>query len=163
MKSIMPNRDVQGWLIILALTVISLFLQEHLTWMSKYPKNLIVPFADWLNFWMEILIKYLGWFFLSISWLLEWPIKGAQWLLHSLPWVVIVFLISLTAYIASGWRLAFFTLLATFYMVVIGYWEESMNTLALVMISVPLAIIIGFGIGIWGFYSKKAERVIMPT
>ena len=47
-------------------------------------------------------------------------------------------------------------------MVLIGYWEESMNTLALVIISVPMAIIIGFGLGIWGFYSKRAEKIIMP-
>ena len=100
MKSLTSNRDLQGWLVIFTLTIISLALQERLAWMSTYPKDLIFPFADWLNFLMEILIKYLGWFFLSISWLLEWPIKGAQWLLHSLPWVVIVFLVSLTAYIS---------------------------------------------------------------
>ena len=162
MNVLTSNRNLQGWFSILVLTFISLVLQEHLAWMSQYPSDLIMPFADWLNFLMEMLIKYLGWIFLSISWLLEWPIKGAQWLLHSLPWVVIVFLIGLTAYVASGWRLALFSISATLYMVVIGYWEESMNTLALVVISVPLAIIIGFGIGIWGFYSKKAERIIMP-
>jgi glycine betaine/proline transport system permease protein len=162
MNVLTSNRNLQGWFSILVLTSISLVLQEHLAWMSQYPSDLIMPFADWLNFLMEMLIKYLGWIFLSISWLLEWPIKGAQWLLHSLPWVVIVFLIGLTAYVASGWRLALFSISATLYMVVIGYWEESMNTLALVVISVPLAIIIGFGIGIWGFYSKKAERIIMP-
>ena len=55
-----------------------------------------------------------------------------------------------------------FTFFAITYMVVIGYWEESMNTLALVIISVPMAIIIGFGLGIWGFYSKRAEKIIMP-
>ena len=47
-------------------------------------------------------------------------------------------------------------------MVLIGYWEESMNTLALVIISVPMAIFIGFGLGVWGFFSKRAEKVIMP-
>ena len=162
MKSLILNRNLQGWFLVLFLTFISLALQKHLVWMSKYPTDLIIPFADWLNFVMEILIKHLGWFFLGISWLLEWPIKGAQWILHSLPWIVIVFLICLTAYIASGWRLTLFSISATIYMVIIGYWEESMNTLALVVISVPMAIIIGFGIGIWGFYSKKAEKIIMP-
>ena len=111
---------------------------------------------------MEKFIEQFGWFFLSISWLLSWPIIGAQWLLHSLPWIVVIFLVCFIAYLSSGVRLALFTLSATFYMVLIGYWEESMNTLALVIISVPMAIFIGFGLGVWGFFSKRAEKVIMP-
>lgn len=38
-----------------------------------------------------------------------------------------------------------------------------MNTLSLVAISVPFAILTGFLFGVWGFYSHRAERVIMPT
>ena len=82
--------------------------------------------------------------------------------MHSLPWIVVIFLVCFIAFLSSGVRLALFTLSATFYMVLIGYWEESMNTLALVIISVPMAIFIGFGLGVWGFFSKRAEKVIMP-
>ena len=162
MKSTIFEKNTLSWIVIILITIVLLFFQDKWDWISKYPKELIVPVSDWINFSMEKFIDKFGWFFLNISWLLSWPIIGAQWLLHSVPWVVIIFLVTFTAYLSSGLKLALFTLSASFYMVLIGYWEESMNTLALVIISVPMAIIIGFGLGIWGFYSKRAEKIIMP-
>ena len=162
MKSTIFEKNTLSWIVIIFITIALLFFQDKWDWISKYPKELIVPVSDWINFSMEKFIDKFGWFFLNISWLLSWPIIGAQWLLHSIPWVVIIFLVTFTAYLSSGLKLALFTLSASFYMVLIGYWEESMNTLALVIISVPMAIIIGFGLGIWGFYSKRAEKIIMP-
>ena len=162
MKNSIFEKNTLAWIGIIFITLILLIFQDKWGWASKYPKELIVPFSDWINFSMEKFIEQFGWFFLSISWLLSWPIIGAQWLLHSLPWIVVIFLVCFIAYLSSGVRLALFTLSATFYMVLIGYWEESMNTLALVIISVPMAIFIGFGLGVWGFFSKRAEKVIMP-
>ncbi len=162
MKSIIFEKNTLSWIVIILITIVLLFFQDKWDWISKYPKELIVPVSDWINFSMEKFIDKFGWFFLNISWLLSWPIIGAQWLLHSVPWVVVIFLVTFIAYLSSGLKLALFTLSASFYMVLIGYWEESMNTLALVIISVPMAIIIGFGLGIWGFYSKRAEKIIMP-
>ena len=162
MKSTIFEKNTLSWIVIILITIVLLFFQDQLDWISKYPKELIVPVSDWINFSMEKFIDKFGWFFLNISWLLSWPIIGAQWLLHSVPWVVIIFLVTFTAYLSSGLKLALFTLSASFYMVLIGYWDESMNTLALVIISVPMAIFIGFGLGVWGFFSKRAEKVIMP-
>ena len=162
MKSTIFEKNTLSWIVIILITIVLLFFQDKWVWISKYPKELIVPVSDWINFSMEKFIDKFGWFFLNISWLLSWPIIGAQWLLHSVPWVVIIFLVTFTAYLSSGLKLALFTLSASFYMVLIGYWDESMNTLALVIISVPMAIFIGFGLGVWGFFSKRAEKVIMP-
>ena len=162
MKSTIFEKNTLSWIVIILITIVLLFFQDKWDWISKYPKELIFPVSDWINFSMEKFIDKFGWFFLNISWLLSWPIIGAQWLLHSVPWVVIIFLVTFTAYLSSGLKLALFTLSASFYMVLIGYWDESMNTLALVIISVPMAIFIGFGLGVWGFFSKRAEKVIMP-
>ena len=162
MKSTIFEKNTLSWIVVIFITIVLLFFQDKWDWISKYPKELIVPVSDWINFSMEKFIDKFGWFFLNISWLLSWPIIGAQWILHSVPWVVVIFLVTFTAYLSSGLKLALFTLSASFYMVLIGYWEESMNTLALVIISVPMAIILGFGLGIWGFYSKRAEKIIIP-
>ncbi len=150
------------WLVVIAITLICIALQDQWGWLSKYPQAWTVPFSDWLNIIINWMIKHLGWFFLGFSWLLEWPIKAVRWVLQSLPWGVTAFVFCVIAYVASGWRLALFTLCSLLYMVVIGYWDESMNTLSLVAISVPLAILTGFIFGVWGFHSNRAERVIMP-
>lgn len=162
MRSAILEKKTLNWIAIILITTIFLIFKEEWSWSTKYPKELIVPISDWINFLMEKFVNKFGWFFLNISWVLSWPITAAQWLLHSLPWVVIIFLVTFTAYLSAGLKLALFTLCSTFYMVLIGYWEESMNTLSLVIISVPMAVSIGFGLGVWGHFSKRAEKIIMP-
>lgn len=157
------DRNRLHWLGVVGVTLFCLAMRGDWEWMAKYPDNLIVPISDWLNVIMDWVVDNVGWFFLGVSWLLEWPIKAVRWLLHSLPWAVTVFLVCTVAYAASGWRLAAFALGAALYVLVIGYWGESMNTLSLVAISVPMAILAGFAFGVWGFFSKRAERVIVPV
>ena len=156
------DRSTLHWLGVICVTLVCLALQSEWAWMAKYPKHLVVPLSTWLNAIMDWTVEYFGWFFLGISWLLEWPIKAVRYVLNALPWSVTMFVFCVVAWAASGWKLAVFTFGSLLYMLVFGYWTESMNTLSLVAISVPFAIIVGFGFGIWGFFSTRAERVIMP-
>jgi glycine betaine/proline transport system permease protein len=48
-------------------------------------------------------------------------------------------------------------------MVAVDYWTESMNTLSMVAITVPLSVAIGFGVGVIAFKFPRAERVIIPA
>ncbi len=156
------DRNSLHWLGVIAITLVCLALQGEWVWMAEYPKDLILPLSDWLNAVMDWIVDYFGWFFLGISWALEWPIKAVRFILNALPWSVTTFLFCTVAWAASGWKLAAFTLFSMLYMLVTGYWSESMNTLSLVAISVPLAILVGFAFGVWGFFSDRAARVIMP-
>jgi glycine betaine/proline transport system permease protein len=112
---------------------------------------------------MDWCVDNFGPFFRAFSAALDVPMTAIRDLLNWLPWSVTLALLTYIGYVVSGWRLALFTFLAILYMVVIGYWSESMNSLALVVISVPMAVGIGFGLGTLAFYSKRAERIISPT
>ena len=162
MKSLI-KQDVFQWSFVIIITIIFLLMQNQFSWIKEYPKDYVIPLSAILNFGMNWVVEYFGWFFKGISWFLEWPIKWVRILLHLLPWTVTVFLFCLVSYIASGWLLVLFTLLSTLYMVIIGYWIESMNSFSLVAISVPMAVLIGFAVGTWGFFSEKAERIIRPS
>jgi len=157
------DRGLIHWFGVIAATLVCLAIQGEVAWLKNYPESMVIPLGDWLNLFMDWFVDLFGWFFHGIARLLEWPIKATQWLLQSLPWAVILFLFCVVAHAASGWKLVAFTLSATLYMLLVGYWEESMNSLALVAISVPMAVTVGFALGVWGFYSHRAERLIMPT
>ena len=157
------ERSFLHWVGVIGLTLVSIKLADRWDWMTEYPDKLILPVSDVLNAMMNWTVENLGWFFMGISWLLEWPIWAMQQILNGLPWAVSIFLFCVIAFAATGVRLALFTLCATLYMVVIGYWDQSMNSLSLVAISVPMAILVGFAVGVWGFFSQRAERAIMPT
>ena len=111
---------------------------------------------------MDWFIEVFRWLFGAMSWLLEWPMVGLQALLQWLPWSATKAGFAFLAYVAGGRRLAIFTVAALFYMVATGYWAESMNTMALVGVSVPLAVALGFGLGVWGYRSDRAEKIIQP-
>ncbi len=156
------SRSTVGWAALIAATLILLALRGQAGWLVDFPKTWTLPLTPWLNDLMKEVVEQIGWLFRAISDVLAVPLKGIQHLLLWLPWSVIIVVIAVAAHAASGWGLVAFSLVALGYMVVVGYWDKSMNSLSLVAVSVPLAIIIGFGFGVWGFMSKRSERWIMP-
>ena len=138
------------------------FLGGLPAWIAKYPSALNKPVVAVINTAMEWFVETFRWLFASVSTALGWPMTALQVTLQWLPWPATLGGFTVLAYVAGGRRLAIFTAAALSYMVVTGYWAESMNTLALVGVSVPLAMAIGFGLGVWGYRSERAERVIQP-
>ena len=65
--AIFKNKTL-SWIGIILITVIFLIFKEEWSWSTKYPKELIIPFSDWINFLMEKFVSKFGWFFLNISW-----------------------------------------------------------------------------------------------
>ncbi|MEE3282182.1 MAG: ABC transporter permease subunit, partial [Pseudomonadota bacterium] len=59
--------------------------------------------------------------------------------------------------------LAVFTAFAMFYMVITGYWLPSMNTLGIVLTSIPLAIGIGFVMAVAAYKSRRINAIVQPT
>ena len=151
------------WFGLIALTLVFLALRESAAWLIAFPDNWVVPFTDWLNVFMDWSVENFGPAFRAFSAAVDIPMTAVRELLNWLPWSVTLTLFTFAGYAVSGWRLAAFTFFAILYMVVIGYWGESMNSLALVAISVPMAVGIGFTLGALAFFSKRAERLITPT
>lgn len=150
------------WLGLAALTLVLHLLTDSLGFLVIYPDALVLSPTVVMNAAMGWFTDSFGPLFKAIGWLLEWPVEAAQWILQGLPWAVTAAIFSLAALVASGPRLACFVVFAMLYMAGIGYWVESMNSLAIVLISVPMAIAVGFGFGVCGFYSVRARRVILP-
>ena len=131
-------------------------------WLSAPPAVARKPIVDAVNVAMAWFVDTFKWPFETVAWLLGWPMAGLQGLLQWLPWSATLAAFTALAFFASGRRLAIFTAAALLYMVVTGYWAQSMNTLALVGVAVPLAVGLGFGLGVWGYRSDRASRVLGP-
>ena len=151
------------WFAILGLTLGLLALRETAPWLIIFPNEWVVPIVSVLNAIMTWVVDTTGAFFRAVSGALDIPMAAVRNLLTWLPWSVSVFIIVVIAYAASGWKLAVFTAFSVSYMLVVGLWIESMNSLALVAVSVPLAVFLGFAIGTAGFFYPRAERAIMVT
>ncbi len=151
------------WVGMIALTLAMLAMSDAAKWLIDYPEAWVVPITPWLNAFMDWTVAVFGPAFRAFSTAMDVPMSAMREFLNWLPWSVTLVLLTFAAYAVSGVNLAIFTFLAVLYMVVIGYWPESMNSLSLVAISVPMAVAIGFSLGALAFFSDRAERIIKPV
>lgn len=115
-------------------------------------------------------------FFDGITFIIEGFVKGFQTLLLYPHPLVIIGLLGVLAYVfsagprfvfkKSGWKagrgISIFTVLGLLLLWAMGYWEETMQTLALVISSAILALILGIPLGIWAARSDTVEKIVRP-
>lgn len=162
-----PRRRLEAnqiaWLATGALLVALFVLRYYVPWIAQPPAELHLPIAEVFNVFMDWFVVTFKPVFRVVQLILKVPMDAFHFLLHWLPWPATIALIAIAAHFAGGWRLVLFSTLSLLYMVVIGYWDESMNTLALVAVAVPLSLLIGLAVGIAGHQSHRAQRVILPV
>ena len=89
-------------------------------------------------------------------------INGFQHILFGIPFYLTIAAMVLLAWMKAGRGVAVFTLLGLLLIYGMGFWEATMQTLALVLSSTCLALIVGVPIGVWTANSNRAEKVIHP-
>ena len=102
-------------------------------------------------------------FFASITAALREVLNLIEALFIGVPWPVAAALIVALAWRAAGWRVGLFSVAALAYLGLFGYWEKSMSTLALVMASALLCIVIGTPIGIWCGKDARVYAAVKPV
>ncbi|MBM7691346.1 glycine betaine/proline transport system substrate-binding protein [Peribacillus deserti] len=124
-----------------------------------FPK---IPLARWVDVFVEKITDIFGGFFEGISNGIEFVMESIVNVLNYGPnWVLILILSALAFYI-SRWGLALFTLIGLLLIDNLGYWDATIDSLALVLSSVIITIIIGLPLGIWAARSDTARSIITP-
>lgn len=155
--------EVIVWAVAAIVVIASLTWRSSESWVTDYPTAWTLPVADWINLFMDWLVERSRWFFRGVAWMLGWPMTWIQDLLHWLPWPATIAIFAGLAQFVGGWRLTCFTTIALLYMAIFGYWSQSMNTLTLVFMAIPLAGGVGLFLGIWAFRSPRVESVMKPA
>jgi glycine betaine/proline transport system permease protein len=102
------------------------------------------------------------WIFDPISDFINNTLSLAEDILLWLPWVVIVAAVYLLALKAGGQKIALLCTAGLLYMGLVGLWDESMETLALMMVSVVISLAIGIPLGILASFNDRFEAAIRP-
>jgi glycine betaine/proline transport system permease protein len=128
-----------------------LALMDDAPWLVAYPKSWEVPLASWLNWVADGVVPVLQPLFRAIAAVLDAPMRALRTALAWLPWPAVMMAVTALAFRAGGKRLALFAVAALAYILLAGYWRASMNTLALVLLAVPISLIGGFILGVVGY------------
>ena len=143
-----PSSGVLAALAALLAGALCLALEPVAPWLVRFPENWTLPTTDWVGAFLE-------WFLTGIkpvarwfSWLLGYPMLWANTALGQTPWPLVIGVATALGWYLGGLPMAALGLGGLGFVLLSGYWAESMNTLALVAVSVPLALIVGGCIGV---------------
>ena len=165
--------------------------QDYWSWAVKYPKSWVLPLKQDITRFMKWLINDLSFglftfkeFTRSIAWVLEWPLAFAKALLSEgfkiplgvdaagdeifyqtppLSWIALIAVLTFFAFHIKDRALALLVCLCFVYLAVFGQWESAMTTLSSIVVAVPLGVIGGLFLGIWGYRSRRAEVAMTPV
>lgn len=102
------------------------------------------------------------WFFDPIKNSINTSVKSLESALRDSPWPVIMLLAFWLGLKANGLRLALFCALSFLFMGIMDLWKESMQTLALMGVSVAISLLIGIPLGIVSALNDKFKAFIRP-
>ena len=83
--------------------------------------------------------------------------------LSRMTWLGVVTLAAAIAGVLAGWRMALLAAIGFLSFGVLGFWEASLETLALIMISVAIAVGFGIPLGIWAGRHPVVESALRPV
>ncbi len=149
------------WCGILLLGLICLALKTRTPWIAAFPKDWTLPLAAAVNAVSDTLVPLLQPTFRSVSAMLDWPMRAVREGLAWLPWPAVMLATAALTFKAGGTRLAAFSIIALGYMLLAGYWPQSMNTLSLVVLAVPISAVSGFALGVLGFRYPRAKAALL--
>lgn len=124
-----------------------------------FPK---LPLDEWIEVIVDGLDEHLGFVFDLISAAIGGTVDLFNAILTGLPFWLVIILFVLIAYRAGRWTMALFTFIGLLLIQNLGYWEHSMETLALVLTAALISVVIGIPMGIWCAKNESVQKVVTP-
>ncbi len=123
-----------------------------------------IPIGDWAETVFGWLQSNGGWFFDGMAMVMEALIEGILWVLQSPPeLLVIAAFVALTWAIQRGWKLPLFIGLGFLFIVNQGYWEETTESLTLVLSACVVCMGVGVPVGIAAAHRPRLYAWMRPV
>ncbi len=122
----------------------------------------VIPLDSWVSQFVDWLVENYRDFFQSLKWPVDQTLNGLDMGLNWLHPLIIIALISFAAYRFSGKGLAIFSVVTLTLIGLLGLWEDTMTTLAMVLSSVVFCALVGIPLGIWAGRSDRFETALRP-
>src|SRR5699024_6195751 len=126
---------------------------------TLFPK---LPLAQWVESFVDFLTNSLSVVFDTITAVLEFITENFVLLLEFVPPLLLIVLIALLAWWVVNWKLGLFALIGLGLINNLGYWPETIETIALVLVSVVISMVVGIPIGIWMSQKGAVQAIITP-
>lgn len=163
MKTALGGIGARAALITLAVSIACLIAAPYAPWLVKYPAGWTLPIIAWVGDWLGAFLNAVKPAARMLSAALFYPMWAANWLLTSTPWPIVIAAVTALGWYIRGARMAALGLVGLGFVLASGYWNEGMVTLALVFVSVPLALAMGLAIGILAYENPRLKSIVQAT
>jgi ABC-type proline/glycine betaine transport system permease subunit/ABC-type proline/glycine betaine transport system substrate-binding protein len=121
-----------------------------------------IPLAEWVDVLVNWIVTYFQPFFSYFSNITEDLLDNLVKVLGIGPSWVLIGLFTLLAFYTSRWTVGLFSLIGLLLINNLGLWDATVSTLALVLSSVVITILIGIPIGVWASQNERVRQVVTP-
>ncbi len=129
---------------------------------TSFPKSLRDVTGDAIDTGTKWLTTKGDWLFdgikNAITYALNYIEDGLKWL----PWPALVLALVLAAFAVGRWGLMAFTAFAMLFIGFMDLWENTIDTVALMVVAVVLSVGIGLPLGVFGARNQTADRIMRP-
>ena len=132
--------------------------------MFEFPEKIYIPLEKWIDALMDWVLTNMAGIFDAIGLAILKILLIIEKVLLWVPWPVVLLLIGVAAWRSMG-KLRHGVLMAglIFMIGVFGYWDDSMRTLAIVIASVAVSLLIGFPLGVLMARSDRVQAILQPV
>lgn len=122
-----------------------------------------IPIGKWAKKVFDWLQDYGAWFFDSLADMLEALIDGILWVLQTPhPLIVVAVFVALTYYLQRNWKPCLLVAVGFLFILNQGYWEETTESLTLVLSACVVCMVVGVPIGIAAAHRPKLFAFMRP-
>ena len=161
-----PNnkKNILTYSVILIAFLIALWLSFQNDGPSKFPKVITdeFTFTAWVNEGEDYLKKNYRWFTKIIASFIKEGYYFLEDFFMDSPWLLIAAMLVLPCLIAGGLRLGIYSSFVIYFWGAVGMWDESLQTVALMGLSVLLCVFFGVIVGVLCSQSDRFENFMKP-
>lgn len=123
----------------------------------------VIPLDNWISSFVEWLVEGYRWFFQMIKWPVDVTLSGMEDGLLALPPLAIILVFALISWRVSGIKLALGSTATFVFIGLLGMWDNTMVTLAMVFSSVVFCTLVGVPLGISAGRSDRFNSILRPV
>ena len=158
------NKNIILYLSIFIIGAIAYYLSITNEDPTVFPKSITdeFKFTAWINAGEDYLKDNYRWITRLFASFLQAGYMALENFFVESPWILIMSLMTLPALAYGGIRLSLFCMFTVYFWGAVDMWEVSMQTLALMGLSVILSVILGVILGIFSSQSDRFENFLKP-
>ena len=118
--------------------------------------------GDAIDDGVEWLTEEGAWLFNGMSDAVTYALVAIEDMLRWVPWPAAIAALAVLSFAVGRWRLTAFTSAALLYIGFMGLWNNAIDTIALMVVAVGIALAAGFPLGVLGARSRVADGVMRP-